>query len=74
MLAGVTMAISRERVLEELAQIGVPGGGNLVSNDLVRALQVDPDAIRFVLEAPDAVYARALALSEGRNAPIAGDD
>ena len=77
MLAGVTMAISRERVLEELAQIGVPGGGNLVSNDLVRALQVEPDAIRFVIEAPDAVYARALAPVEAeaqrRLAALSGD-
>ena len=55
------MAISRERVLEELARIAVPGGGNLVSDDLVRALHVDTETIRFVIEAPDAVVARALA-------------
>lgn len=55
------MAISRERVLEELARIAVPGGGNLVSDDLVRALHVDSETIRFVIEAPDAVVARALA-------------
>ena len=58
---GVSMAISRERVLEELARIAVPGGGNLVSDDLVRALHVDTETIRFVIEAPDAVVARALA-------------
>ncbi|KGJ06797.1 ATP-binding protein involved in chromosome partitioning [Paracoccus halophilus] len=55
------MAISRERVLEELARIEVPGGGNLVSRDLLRALHVDSGAIRFVIETEDAASARALA-------------
>ncbi|WP_374636865.1 P-loop NTPase, partial [Paracoccus sp. (in: a-proteobacteria)] len=71
------MAISRERVLEELAQIAVPGGGNLISDDLVRALHVDSETIRFVIEAPDAVFARALAPVEAeaqrRLAALAGD-
>ncbi|KRW94951.1 Mrp/NBP35 family ATP-binding protein [Paracoccus sp. MKU1] len=55
------MTISRERVLEELAQISVPGGGNLVSADLVRALSVESGVVRFVIEAGDAAAARALA-------------
>ncbi|KGJ12206.1 MRP family ATP-binding protein [Paracoccus versutus] len=54
------MTISRERVLQELAQIAVPGGGNLVSADLVRALNVESGAVRFVIEAADAASARAL--------------
>uniref|UniRef100_UPI0018EED866 iron-sulfur cluster assembly protein n=1 Tax=Paracoccus binzhouensis TaxID=2796149 RepID=UPI0018EED866 len=54
------MAISRERVLEELARIAVPGGGTLVSRDLVRALAVESGVIRFVIEAEDAATARAL--------------
>ncbi len=71
------MAISRERVLQELAQIAVPGGGNLISDDLVRALQVDSAAIRFVIEAPDAVMARALSEAEAeaqrRLSALSGD-
>jgi ATP-binding protein involved in chromosome partitioning len=71
------MAISRERVLEELAQITVPGGKNLISDDLVRALHVDSETIRFVIEAPDAVFARALgpveAEAQRRLAALAGD-
>lgn len=55
------MTISRERVLEELARIALPGGGTLVSRDLVRALSIDSGVVRFVIEAPDAVFARALA-------------
>ena len=71
------MAVSRERVLQELAQIAVPGGGNLVSDDLVRALHVDSGTIRFVIEAADAVQARALTDAEAeakrRLAALAGD-
>ena len=55
------MAISRENVLLALQGIAVPGGGNLVSDDLVRALSIDAGTIRFVIEAKDADAARALA-------------
>ncbi|WP_347268280.1 Mrp/NBP35 family ATP-binding protein [Paracoccus sp. (in: a-proteobacteria)] len=58
------MAISRERVLAELAQVAVPGGGNLVSGDLVRALSLESGVVRFVIEAPDAQQARAFAAVE----------
>ena len=47
-------------VMQELAQIAAPGGRNLVEADLVRALTVTGDEVRFVLEAPDAVFAREL--------------
>ncbi|MDT1063476.1 Mrp/NBP35 family ATP-binding protein [Paracoccus sp. CPCC 101403] len=55
------MAISREVVLFELQQIAVPGGGNLISADLVRALTVDGGTVRFVIEAGDPEIARNLA-------------
>lgn len=47
-------------VMQELAQIAAPGGRSLVEADLVRALTVTGDEVRFVLEAPDAVFAREL--------------
>lgn len=55
------MTISRERVLEELARIALPGGGTLISRDMVRALNVDSGVVRFVIEASDPALARALA-------------
>ncbi len=55
------MAVSRETVLLALQQVAVPGGKNLVSADLVRALAVEGGTIRFVIEAADAAAARALA-------------
>ncbi|MDS9467214.1 Mrp/NBP35 family ATP-binding protein [Paracoccus sp. MBLB3053] len=54
------MAISRERVLSELQQVAIPGGGNLISADLVRALVIEGGVVRFVIEAADADAARAL--------------
>ncbi|MFN3937621.1 MAG: P-loop NTPase [Gemmobacter sp.] len=46
------MAVDRDSVLKVLSGIAVPGGGDLVSRDLVRALAVEGDLVRFVLELP----------------------
>jgi len=47
-------------VQQALAQIQVPGGGDLISRDLVRALTVEGGQVRFVIEATDPDQARAL--------------
>ena len=54
------MGIDRDVVLDRLKTVTVPGGGDLVSRDLVRALVIDGDQIRFVIEAADPDAARAL--------------
>jgi ATP-binding protein involved in chromosome partitioning len=54
------MGVTREQVLTVLAGIEVPGGGSLVSRDLVRALGVEGGAVRFVLEAASPDSARQL--------------
>ena len=54
------MAITRERVTEILATIPLPGGGDLVSRDMVRALSVEGGTIRFVIEAASVAEARGL--------------
>ncbi|MWP38774.1 P-loop NTPase [Rhodobacter sphaeroides] len=54
------MPIARESVLAALDRIPLPDGGTLVSRDLIRALTVEGDAVRFVIEAPSAEAARAL--------------
>lgn len=51
---------SRDAILATLARIAVPGGGDLVSRDLVRALGVDGGNVRFVIEAESTEAARAL--------------
>ncbi|AGT09621.1 Mrp/NBP35 family ATP-binding protein [Paracoccus aminophilus] len=55
------MSVSRETVLNELGRIAVPGGGTLISRDLVRALAIEDDTVRFVIEVEDAAAARAFA-------------
>ncbi|MGV8952551.1 MAG: P-loop NTPase [Cypionkella sp.] len=57
------MALTREDVLAVLSQIAVPGG-TLVSQDLVRALQVDQGVVRFVIEAASPDQARSLAQAQ----------
>ena len=51
---GFSMNISRDRILDTLRSVSCPGGGDLVSRDLVRALQIDGDVVRFVIEADSA--------------------
>ncbi len=48
------MPASRDDILTALARVGLPDGGDLVSRDMIRALTVEGDAVRFVIEAPDA--------------------
>ncbi|WP_435258200.1 Mrp/NBP35 family ATP-binding protein [Thioclava sp. FR2] len=55
------MAVSRDDVLACLGRVLVPGGGDLVSRDLIRALTVDGSSIRFVIEAATPEEARAFA-------------
>ena len=55
------MSVTRDDVMAVLARVAVPGGGDLVSRDLVRALMVDGTQVRFVLEAATPEAARALA-------------
>ena len=55
------MAATREAVTAILAGIELPGGGTLVSRDLIRALVVEGGVVRFVIEAESADQARALA-------------
>lgn len=55
------MALTREQVLAAIAAVPCPGGGTLVSRDLIRALQIEGGTVRFVIEAENPESARALA-------------
>jgi ATP-binding protein involved in chromosome partitioning len=50
----------RNEILKALAGIEVPGGGDLVGRDLVRALTIDDGAVSFVIEADSPAAAQAL--------------
>ena len=47
------MSATRDDVLAALSRLTLPGGKDLVSNDMIRALTVDGGAVRFVIEAAD---------------------
>jgi len=48
------MSVTRDEILTALGRITLPDGGDLVSRDMVRALNVQGDIVRFVLEVPAA--------------------
>lgn len=54
------MTVTRDEVLDTLRRVEIAGGGDLVARDLVRALVIDGDSVRFVIEAADPASARAL--------------
>ncbi len=70
------MTVDRNDVLGALARIAVPGGGDLVGRDLIRALAIEGGIVRFVIEAATPDEARALgpaqAAAEAAIAAIAG--
>lgn len=46
------MSVTKDEVHAVLRRINLPDGGDLMSRDMVRALDVSGDAVRFVLEVP----------------------
>ena len=54
------MAVTRADIETALAALELPGGGTLVSRDMLRALNIDGGAVRFVIEAPDPEAAKAM--------------
>ncbi|MFY0682592.1 MAG: Mrp/NBP35 family ATP-binding protein [Thalassovita sp.] len=45
------MSLTRADIESALQEIELPGGGTLVSRDMLRALTIEGDAVRFVIEA-----------------------
>ncbi|MBN8632401.1 MAG: Mrp/NBP35 family ATP-binding protein [Rhodobacterales bacterium] len=54
------MTVDRDLVMRTLAGVALPGGGDLVSRDLIRALSIEGGAVRFVIEAATPEEARTL--------------
>ena len=55
------MAVTKAAVEAALERISLPDGRSLMAHDLVRALQIEGDTVRFVIEAPNPDVARAMA-------------
>lgn len=54
------MTVTKQAVLAALDDLSLPDGGTLVSRDMVRALAVEGESVRFVIEAPDPEIARRM--------------
>lgn len=54
------MAVTKEQVEAELARVVLPDGRSLIAHDMVRALMIEDDVVRFVIEAPNADAAKAM--------------
>jgi ATP-binding protein involved in chromosome partitioning len=66
------MPPTRDEVLSALRRIALPNGGDLVSADLVRALEVGPaGAVRFVIEAAPEIAPRMAPLRDAAEAAVA---
>ncbi len=55
------MTLTRDDILRQLSTVALPGGGDLVSRDLIRAVTVEGGTVRFVIEAATPDEARLLA-------------
>ncbi|MEH6644101.1 Mrp/NBP35 family ATP-binding protein [Sulfitobacter sp.] len=55
------MSVTKADVEAALSRINLPDGRSLIAHDMVRALSVDDGVVRFVIEAPNADVARAMA-------------
>ena len=54
------MAVTNEQIRTALSRVAIPDGKDLISGDLVRALQIDGSVVRFVIEAPSPEIARLM--------------
>ncbi|MEO9820897.1 MAG: Mrp/NBP35 family ATP-binding protein [Paracoccaceae bacterium] len=46
------MAVTKEDVLQALANVSLPNGSDIVAQDLIRAIRIDSGQVNFVIEAP----------------------
>ena len=69
------MSVTKADVEAVLARVNLPDGRSLMAHDMVRALTVEGGVVRFVIEAPSADVARAMApLRDGAEKLVAAMD
>lgn len=54
------MTLTPDLITGALKRVTLPDGGDLISRDLIRAIQIDGSAVRFVIEAPTPEAAQAM--------------
>lgn len=64
------MSITVEAIVEELKRVQLPDGTNIVDADMVRAVTIEGDSVRFVLEVPGELGERMEPVRSGAEALI----
>lgn len=54
------MSVTEDQIKAALRKLALPNGGDLVSRDMIRALNIEGDSVRFVIEAPSPDIARQM--------------
>jgi ATP-binding protein involved in chromosome partitioning len=54
------MAVTKIQIEDALRRLVLPDGGDLVARDMIRALAIDGDQVRFVIEAPSTAIAQQM--------------
>ncbi len=66
------MTLTPDLITAALKRVTLPDGGDLVSRDMIRAIQIDGAAVRFIIEAPTPEAAQAMApVREAAQAAVA---
>ncbi|MEZ8006221.1 MAG: Mrp/NBP35 family ATP-binding protein [Amylibacter sp.] len=64
------MSITVEAIVEELKRVQLPDGTNIVDADMVRAVTIEGDIVRFVLEVPGELGERMEPVRSGAEALV----
>ena len=64
------MSITVEAIVEELKRVQLPDGTNIVDADMVRAVTIEGDSVRFVLEVPGELGERMEPVRSGAEALV----
>ena len=64
------MSITVEAIIEELKRVQLPDGTNIVDADMVRAVTIEGDSVRFVLEVPGELGERMEPVRSGAEALV----
>ena len=54
------MSVTKKQVLDALSRVKLPNGETLISRDMIRAISINKDVVRFVIEAPSSEVATQL--------------
>ncbi|MEP2028089.1 MAG: Mrp/NBP35 family ATP-binding protein [Paracoccaceae bacterium] len=67
------MVVTKQDIEATLGRLALPDGGTLVSRDMIRALTIEGDVVRFVIEAPSPEIAQQMEPLRAAAASLVGE-